>query len=118
MVLGGDLRAFCVSNTMYWAHRDEDKSAAMPYLELSGLLDVRKHCISIVAESQLRAATRFILDDVPAHLGAVQLWVESGAGSINAEQKEAVRAVVNEVDRRLQTVSVATSTIQLIAASY
>ncbi len=102
---GSTVPVFCASNTMYWEHRENPKEQATPYLLLSGIPELRKHCIAIVAESQLRAARRYMANDIPAHIGAVQLWIQSGAGSITGEQKAAVRQVLDEVDRGLERVS-------------
>ena len=82
-----------------------DRDRAVGNLRLSGIVDVREHCISIVAASQLRAASRYMNEDIPAHLGAVQLWVQSGAGSESAEQKETIRKTLDQVERTLKSVS-------------
>src|SRR4051794_16637028 len=49
-----NLRTFCVSNTMYWEHRNESSDVSLPFLELSNIIALRKHCLEIVAESNLR----------------------------------------------------------------
>jgi hypothetical protein len=99
-----DLKVFCVSNKEYWEHRGSPKDDALPFLQLSGIFTVRKHCISMVANSQLRIATNYIQNDIPALLGDIKLWVESGAGTVNAEQKEKVRETLNTVEARLKRV--------------
>lgn len=101
----GGLRVFCVSNTIYWDNRGLSKDKALPILQLSGVIAVRRHCISIVAESQLRAATKYIRNSIPAILSEIALWVESGAGSLSAERKQALRETLNVVEARLRTVS-------------
>jgi hypothetical protein len=101
----GGLRVFCVSNMIYWDNRELSKDNALPILQLSGIIAVRRHCISIVADSQLRAATKYIRDSIPAILSEIALWVESGAGSLSAERKKAVRETLNVVEARLRTVS-------------
>jgi hypothetical protein len=58
----------------------------------------------MVANSQLRIATNYIQNDIPALLGDIKLWVESGAGTVNAEQKEKVRETLNTVEARLKRV--------------
>jgi hypothetical protein len=58
----------------------------------------------MVANSQLRIATKYIRDDIPAVLGDVELWVQSGAGTANAEQKEKIRETLNAVEARLKRV--------------
>lgn len=101
----GRLRVFCVSNKDYRENRAEPKDQALPFLQLSGILAVRKHCLSIVAESQLRIVTKYVRDDIPALLGDVELWVQSGAGTADAEQKRVVRETLNTLESRLQEVS-------------
>lgn len=95
---GGGFSTFCVSNRDYWQNRDKPKDVSMPFLELSGMIEVRRHCISIVDESQLRAARLYMQQRVPALLDSVQLWVQSGSGSLSAERKGAIRATLDEVE--------------------
>ncbi|KAF4626102.1 hypothetical protein G7Y89_g12058 [Cudoniella acicularis] len=74
-VPGNALKVFCASNTEYWEHRDLPKDVALPHLKLSGILTIRKHCISMVADRQLRIATKYIQDDIPALLGDVDFTI-------------------------------------------
>ncbi|KAL6357126.1 hypothetical protein LRP88_10744 [Fusarium phalaenopsidis] len=82
-----EIKIFCVSNKDYWDHRDEPKTKSARFLQLSGILQVRKHCISIVANSQRRIATRYIKDQIPAFLAQVDLWVQSGARTASEERR-------------------------------
>ncbi|KAH6642927.1 hypothetical protein C7974DRAFT_301862 [Boeremia exigua] len=82
------LRIFCVSNKIYWDHRSKPAPKSAPYLKMSGIIQLRQHCIGIVADSRLRAAVSFIKDQVPAFLVSVGLWVEAGSGNSNAEKKQ------------------------------
>lgn len=59
----------------------------------------------MVADIQLRIAARYVRDDIPALLGEVALWVESGAGGVGVEQKQAVRATLDGLESRLKTVN-------------
>ncbi|GJC81467.1 nuclear GTPase SLIP-GC [Colletotrichum liriopes] len=104
-VPAGTLHVFCVSNTEYWAKRRLAKDEALPSLHLSGILALRKHCLAIIGDSQLSIATKFVANDVPALLGDVALWIESGAGSASAEQKQAVRRTLDKVERKLKRVN-------------
>ena len=97
------LKVFCVSNTLYWENR-ESRVDALRFLELSGILEVRKHCISMVANSQLRLTMKYINDDIPALLGDIELWVQSGAGNVSAARRAAIRQTLNTVEARLQSV--------------
>ena len=93
---------FCISNKLYWDNRHKPSSAAMPYLRLSGIMELRRHCIGIVAQSRLRATRDFVRDDIPAFLSSVVLWVEAGSGNASAESKQqtldAVAAIQKEID--------------------
>jgi len=115
---GGRLRAFCVSNKDYWENRNYPKDQALPFLHLSGILALRKHCLSIVAESQLIIVARYIRDDIPALIGDVELWVQSGEGTASAEEKSAVRESLDAAERRLKEVRAikATESAALILA--
>ncbi|KAK2045699.1 hypothetical protein LZ31DRAFT_540968 [Colletotrichum somersetense] len=96
------LQVFCVSNTEYWARRRLSKDEALPSLHLSGIIALRKHCLAVIGDSQLRIARGFVANDLPALLGDVALWIESGAGSASAEQKRTVREALDKVERRLK----------------
>lgn len=95
---------FCVSNILYWDERHKPRDVALPSLQLSGILALRKHCLGIIADSQLSIAKRHIENDIPAILGEAALWVESGAGSAVAEQKLHIRDTLNLIESRLKRV--------------
>ncbi|GKT44287.1 uncharacterized protein ColSpa_04468 [Colletotrichum spaethianum] len=103
----GALRVFCVSNTEYRAGRWLPRDDALPLLQLSGIIALRKHCLAIIGDSQLRIATKFVANDIPALLGDVGLWIESGAGSTSAEQKQIVRETLDKVEQMLHRVNTA-----------
>lgn len=104
-IRGADLPVFCVSNLMYWQHREKSRFQSWPFLRLSGIPDVRKHCLALVAEGQLQAATEYVTDAIPALLGSVELWVQSGSGSMGSERKQAIRNALDEIDQALDVVS-------------
>ncbi|KLO87985.1 Uncharacterized protein LW93_5151 [Fusarium fujikuroi] len=95
-------RVFCVSNTIYWQNRTVKKSEAKRHLDLSGILQVRKHCISIVANSQRRIATQYMKDQIPAFIADIELWVQSGARTASEERREALCQTLDSVERRLR----------------
>jgi hypothetical protein len=103
-VPNNDVNVFCVSNLEYWKLRNSPKDDALSSLQLSGILSLRKHCISMVANSQLRTAMKYIQDSIPAALGDIELWVQSGAGSLDAERKEEMRKRLNTLEARLTRV--------------
>lgn len=103
--MAATLKTFCISNQMYWSHRDEDITSSLPYLTMSGILEVRRYCIGIVADSQFQAATEYIKDQVPAFLGSVQLWIDAGSRDANAERKQHMLDRVDALQQALRKVS-------------
>ena len=102
---GESLRVFCISNTIYWGNRNEPIRYSLPLLELSGIIYLRRHCVGIVADSHLRATIQYIKEEIPALLGAVELWTQAGSGSGSAERKEMILKAVAAVKRKLGRVS-------------
>lgn len=100
---------FCVSNTDYWEHRDQPKDSALPLLELSGIIELRRHCVSLLEDDQLRIAMKYIRDDIPAILSEIALWVQSGAENVNAERKETVCETLDALEARLRRVNMSES---------
>ena len=98
------LKTFCISNRMYWNQRKNPVKTALPFLNLSGILELRRYCIGIVAESHLRAAKEFIKNEIPAFLGSVELWVEAGSDNVTVERKQQILNVVSAIQRELDTV--------------
>ncbi|KFA48769.1 hypothetical protein S40293_01516 [Stachybotrys chartarum IBT 40293] len=96
------IKAFCVSNSMYSQHRDKSRDESIPYLNLSGIIGVRRHCTAMVSHSQLRIAKRYMQSDIPALLSSLELWVQAGAGSAGAEEKKAIRDTLDALEKRLQ----------------
>ncbi|RTE79247.1 hypothetical protein BHE90_006271 [Fusarium euwallaceae] len=114
-----EIKIFCVSNKDYWGHRDEAKAISTRFLQLSGILKVRKHCISIVANSQRRIATRYIKDQIPAFLAQVDLWVQSGARTASEERREALCRRLDDVERQLRRdLTSRTSVVNRLAHSF
>ncbi|KAK3903178.1 hypothetical protein C8A05DRAFT_43557 [Staphylotrichum tortipilum] len=100
---GGDLHVFCASNTLYWENRDlRPQHKAAPFLELSGIVTIRKHCMSLVSQRQLRIATQYLQGDIPGLLGDIELWVQTGAGTADAEKKRAVREALDRFGNSLR----------------
>lgn len=99
---GEFLNVFCVGNKMYLDKRNMDKSVSWRYLDLSGIIEVRRHLVGLVGESQLRTSKIFLDRQVPALLRDVEIWVQSGAGSASAEEKQAVRDVLGKVEKKLE----------------
>jgi hypothetical protein len=98
------LRIFCVSNSTYWDTREKPSDIALPYLQFSGIMDLRRYCIGVVAQSRLEATRKFIKDEIPALLGSIELWVDAGSGNANAESKQKVLDVVAGMQTELDKV--------------
>ncbi|KAF2740486.1 hypothetical protein EJ04DRAFT_559010 [Polyplosphaeria fusca] len=96
---GRTLQAFCVSNSIYWDHRGAAVGEALPSLQLSGIIRLRRHCIGIVADSQLRATNTYLQDEIPAFLGSVELWIQAGSGDASAENKQQILDAVAVVQQ-------------------
>lgn len=94
---GETLQVFCVSNKLYEIKRNLDKSISGRYLRLSGILELRRHLMAVVGESQLRASKTFLEGRVPMLLQNIELWVQSGTGSFSADEKQAVRDILRKV---------------------
>ncbi|KAK3994289.1 hypothetical protein QBC44DRAFT_322976 [Cladorrhinum sp. PSN332] len=92
-----ELQVHCVSNSHYWDHRHEAKSKSLPYLELSGIISLRRHCASLVSQAQHRLAKRYIQDEIPGFLGELELWIQAGSTSAEGEGKKLIREVVDKV---------------------
>lgn len=103
-LLTAALRVFCVSNKTYRDYRNRPVANARPYLATSGIIQLRQHCIQIVAQSRLGAVTEFIKDRVPALLGSIQLWVDAGSPSRSTDMKRKTVMMVAEVERELEKV--------------
>jgi hypothetical protein len=102
--LAANLNVFCVGNKMYQENREKPAAIALPYLDLSGILNLRRYCIGIVAQSRLHAIRQFIKDALPALIGSVGLWVESGSGNATTESKEPILAAVSHIQQKLDEV--------------
>ncbi|KAH5431380.1 hypothetical protein HBI38_166430 [Parastagonospora nodorum] len=99
---GTKLSIFCVSNTMYWKHRERPANVSLDDLKLSGILELRRHCLGIVASSQLAAFKSLIEDEVPAFLGSMKLWVKAGSSGTSAQRIQIMTDAVSRVEQALK----------------
>ncbi|KAL1870774.1 hypothetical protein Daus18300_005094 [Diaporthe australafricana] len=99
---GGSLHVFCVSNKLYQDNRDLDISVSERYLRLSGIIELRRHVMSLVGESQLEVSTNFVDHEVPVLLRDIEFWAQHGAGTSSAEQQQAVRRLLDEFESDLR----------------
>ena len=108
-VLTDELKVFSVGNHLYWDHRNKHRTVSLPYLNLSGIIELRKHCLSIVASSQRQAVNHYIIDEVPDFLARVDNWVQSGARCFDTERREAIIRTLDQVASRLSQVRLVSS---------
>lgn len=102
--IASTMRIFCVSSKMYENNRENPATEALPYLKMSGILELRRYCIGIVAQSRLRATKEFTQGDIPAFLGSVELWVKAGSGNTSAQKKQQILNAVTAIQRELDEV--------------
>jgi hypothetical protein len=102
---GANIRVFCVGNDDYTKHRGKPRNDALRYLNLSGIIDLRRFCVSIVSESQHRSALLYMQDRIPDIVAHVDLWVQKHAEGEDSALRPAVRQILDTIQTRLQTVS-------------
>ena len=90
-VPGGELKVFCVSNTVYEKYC---KKGVDEYVNASGIPDLRKFCHSVTARAQFMEASHFLQSKIPCLLNSAKLWV----GAI----QEHPSATNDEAKRRLE----------------
>ncbi|KAG7103547.1 hypothetical protein HYQ46_011563 [Verticillium longisporum] len=99
----GHLEIHCVSNTLYGDKRDKTRDEALPFITISGIPALRRHCIGLVADAQSREVLNYIQKDIPALISELDIWVQNGAGTMDAERRRAIREVVNAVEHGIQS---------------
>ncbi|KAF2016013.1 hypothetical protein BU24DRAFT_422330 [Aaosphaeria arxii CBS 175.79] len=109
------LTVFCVSNSVYREYRQKAVADAIPWLNMSNIINLRRHCVGIVAESHLRAALAYMNDDFPAFLGSTQLWLEAGSGGTSAERKKVIIDAVALVQDRLDEMTAPFSDVNTVS---
>lgn len=87
----GDLKAFCVSNTLYDKHRKAGPASASQILELSGIPTLKKYCESLSAEAQFKALAAFLEHQVPTLVGSVRQWLLQGSDDVTLERGKALQ---------------------------
>jgi hypothetical protein len=99
-----DIQVFCVSNTLYRDHRQDPPDSAEAYLNLSGILDLRRYCQLVPAEAGLRATRAFLTHQVPALLGSIRQWVLAGSDTITTERAATLSRALEDVEVTLHNV--------------
>ena len=99
------LKVFCVSNPIYENNRDKPIGSSLPLLELSGIIDLRRHCVGVVADSHLRATVEYIKVEIPSFVSSVELWTQAGSENGSAEKKDMILKAVAAVQQELDKVS-------------
>ncbi|KAM3470795.1 hypothetical protein MY5147_006201 [Beauveria neobassiana] len=90
-------------NTLYQKKRQAKMEIAQAYINLSGIIDLRRHCVSIVSANQHREASGFMKTDIPKLLAAIDLWVQSGEDTWDGELRAAVKTALDDVEVRLES---------------
>lgn len=93
-----------MSNKIYREKRQLSGDVSLPFLQLSGILDLRRYCVSIVSANQHRVACTFMQKDVPKLLGDIELWLQSGADTLDAEQRQAATRTLSKLRTQLTKV--------------
>jgi hypothetical protein len=96
-VLNNKLKVFCISNTVYAkayeAWREEELTAKSRF-ELSGIPNLRRHCLLISADAQFNAVSAFLNTQVPSLLGSIHQWLLQGTSDMTAERADQLRAAL------------------------
>ena len=74
---GYDPTVFYVSTVDYWSIREQPREISSPHLKLSGILELRKHCMAVLGSSLQRAATGYIKTQIPAFLADISLFLQA-----------------------------------------
>ncbi|XP_014552738.1 hypothetical protein COCVIDRAFT_109543 [Bipolaris victoriae FI3] len=90
-------KIFCVSHILYTDNRTGTSAVHLAAIRISGIPDLRRHCIGIIAESHYRISKQLIDHELPAFLGSVELWVNSGGGNATSEQRR-IREILPKID--------------------
>ncbi|OAA60385.1 Dynamin, GTPase domain protein [Niveomyces insectorum RCEF 264] len=86
----GRLLTFCVSNKYYWDYANRPKEETRPVLHLSGIPELRKHCLSMAADGRFQQVKKYFRNEISALLGEVKMWAASGVESRDANQKQVI----------------------------
>lgn len=100
----GSLQIFCVSNKMYEEKRHGLAAEAKPYLQLSGIIELRRHCMGISAESHLRQTKEYINHRIPAFVASLELWAQTKLGNTSEERNQQVLQVVSAAQKYIKKV--------------
>ncbi|KAH7359239.1 hypothetical protein B0T11DRAFT_355895 [Plectosphaerella cucumerina] len=96
---GNVFRVFCVSSSYYREYRQRPQQPGDPdWLALSGIIDLRRHCLGLTADAQLRSLATYINSAVPRLIADVGQWARTGEDNVGAE----ARTELGEVKRRVR----------------
>lgn len=102
---------YCVGNHLYRDHRDVPGETPRKWLDLSGIIALRRHCLGLMAERQLEDATAFMKDDLPNLVTDISLWVQASSGKITEKTRKQVHEACQEVEILLQDVGLASISV-------
>jgi hypothetical protein len=103
---GNALRVFCVSSSYYRTYRREPQKPDHPdWLALSGIIALRRHCLGLTADAQLRSLAVYVNEAVTGLIADVRQWARTGEDNVGVE----TRAALDEIERRTGEVNNAAS---------
>lgn len=89
---------------MYSEFREKPLEQAREGLIRSGIIALRRHCMGLNMEAQMRALTNYITADIPSLIYDVSNWVAASAGGSTLGQKRKVREALDLVERSIRLV--------------
>lgn len=101
---GGRVNVFCLGNQLYSEWRNKVSGQASQWLELSGIIAFRRHCLGLTMERQMQSLTRYITADIPMLLDKVNSWVKAGAETPDAETKRKIREALDKFQSETEEV--------------
>lgn len=100
----GDIKVFCVSNTLYSDYRFSRKSDKEAYIDLTGIRELRRYCQLVPAAASMRSTSAFLENQVPALILSLRQWTLSGADGVTERNAAAVRTVLQNAQNELRRV--------------
>ncbi|KAJ6125737.1 hypothetical protein N7523_003357 [Penicillium sp. IBT 18751x] len=97
----GDVKVFCVSNTLYSKYRFSGKSEEEAYVDLAGIRELRRYCHLVPAEALMHSAFVFLNIQVPTQLASLRQWTLSGTDSVTGGNAARLREVLENAQNGL-----------------
>lgn len=97
-----DMKIFCVSNKLFSENHNGDSEREKAYIELSGILKLRRHCQYIPAEAQMIHVAKFFRSAIPANLASVEMWADGAFNHEEMEKASGISEVLAKAERNLK----------------